>query len=114
MSEQGKINGWSCPICRETTYAVHVDDGVTPFMLGCKTKSCEGMGRSMFYPDGPPPQHVLVAVSWEWYSPDDRERRKLDAAVLEHVEKGGLLVRELTDAGRDVLRDVHGFDPRLN
>ena len=104
MSRQGEVNGWVCEECGETTYAIHVDDGVTPFYLGCRaTEGCEGMAKSMFYPTGPIPHHAIKRIAWEWYTPEPDEKTRLLAKpdVLEHVEMGGLLIRELTDAGRE-------------
>lgn len=106
MSRRGEVNGWTCDRCGETTYCVHVDDGVTPMFLACRAHgeagSC-GMGTSLMYPAPPVPDHVIAAVRWEWYSPDPKEKTTLyfeDPPVFDHVDKGGLLLRELTDAGR--------------
>lgn len=108
MSETGEVNGWQCERCEQTTYCIHVDDGVTPFYLGCRvTEGCEGMGKSMFYPSGPVPDYALDKIGWEWYMPDDEEKKGIvDKGVLEHVSMGGLLIRELTDAGREQIK-VH-------
>jgi hypothetical protein len=109
VSKRGEINGWLCQKCKCHTYAVHVDDGVTPFYLACRAdgrdprdpeSDCDGVGQSLFYPAPPAPDHVIAAVKWEWYMPVDPPE---DAAAAEHVRKGGLLLRELTDAGRAAL-----------
>jgi hypothetical protein len=116
-SRRGEINGWTCDYCGQTTYCVHVDDGVTPMFLACRAEGvepneakCKGMGRSLMYPPAPPPPHVLAAVRWEWYEPDRFERARLDpiSGELEHVEKGGLLLRSLTDAGRELIGGTDG------
>lgn len=122
----GRINGWECrrslhrpddPDCGRITYAIHVHDGVTPMFLACRASGhepdhpdnpCTGIGVSLMYPTAAPPKHVLDAVAWEWYSPDDAERVKLDRGSLEHVLKGGLLLRPLTDAGRELLVTASG------
>lgn len=120
MSARGEINGWTCETCGKTTYCIHVDDGVTPMFLACRASGrlgdCDGTGRSMMYPAPPVPDHVVAAVRWEWYKPESPRRRfdpdtgklytppdSLTAAEREHVDRGGLLLRELTDAGRAVL-----------
>lgn len=110
MSDIGRINGWTCGTCGEHTYAVHVNEGVTPFMLGCRAEglepkkaNCKGLARSMMYPSKPPPSHVKTAVKWEWYTPDNVEYQLLNRDVREHVDKRGLLIRQLTDAGRALL-----------
>lgn len=101
MSKKGEVNGWVCEKCGETTYAIHVDDGVTPFYLGCRVPGeCDGVGKSMFYPSGPVPFDVQRAVAFEWYMPDADEQATLKPEVLEHVEMGGLLIRDLTDLGQ--------------
>ena len=113
MSKRGEINGWTCDKCGETTYCVHVDDGVTPMFLGCRATGspddCDGMGQSLMYPEPPAPPYVAAAVRWEWYTPAPKEKTELllKPDVLDHVERGGLLLRELTDEGRGVL----GFPP---
>jgi hypothetical protein len=106
VSKRGDINGWTCDTCRETTYCVHVDYGVTPMFLACRAEgvepreaTCKGRGTSLMYPSTPPPQHVIAAVQWEWYMPDEREKRGLAPETREHVDKGGLLLRPLTAAG---------------
>jgi hypothetical protein len=107
VSATGEVNGWACEDCGQTTYCIHVDDGVTPFYLGCRaTEGCEGMAKSMFYPSGPVPDYALDKLAFEWYMPDAEERAGLKPEVREHVEKGGLLLRELTDAGREQIK-VH-------
>jgi hypothetical protein len=120
MSKRGEINGWRCDRCELITYAIHVDDGVTPMFLACratgKLEGCEGMGTSLMYPPPPVPDHVLAETRWEWYKPEPPKRRfdittgkfftpldSLTPAARQHVEQGGLLLRELTDAGRELL-----------
>ncbi len=103
----GRVNGWRCKDCGRHTYVVHVDHGVTPMFLACRTDGlepsdnpCKGMGVSLMYPDAPMPQHVVEAVRWEWYKPSGRAAREMDAGMREHIERGGLALRRLTDAGR--------------
>lgn len=112
MSLAGRINGWLCDDCGVVTYCVHVDDGVTPMFLACRAEGvepagaeCKGMGKSLMYPRAAPPAHVVAAVRWEWYAPDAAERTTLEGGLAEHVAQGGLLLRLLTDAGRDALRN---------
>lgn len=102
-TKPGDINGWYCGQCGLHTYVVHVDPGVTPMFLGCCRASggCKGPGISLMYPTAPPPEHVKLSVKHEWYKPGKRAR--LSPEEREHVKKGGLLLRELTDAGRKLL-----------
>lgn len=39
--------------------------------------------------------------NYGWYSPDARERKRLDSATLEHVIHGGLLIRKLDPEERE-------------
>ncbi len=116
MSKRGEINGWTCDKCGKVTYVIHVADGVTPIFLACRASGdldhCSGMGTSLMYPSAAPPPHVLAEVGWEWYMPDPVEKTQLlrEPDLLDHVEKGGLLLRELTDAGRQALKQFHYFD----
>jgi hypothetical protein len=115
VSARGLINGYCCDTCGRHTYIVHVDDGVTPMFLVCRVDGqepeanpCKGMGTSIMYPPPPIPSHVVAAVRWEWYEPDLEELGRLDpiSGELEHVERGGLLLRPLTDVGREEMRRV--------
>lgn len=104
MSKRGEINGWRCDHCGHHTYVVHVDDGVTPMFLACRaTAACKGTGTSLMYPPPPVPQHVIEAVEWEWFKPTPRAVRRMEPAMRDHIQKGGLELRRLTDAGRAVL-----------
>lgn len=118
----GEINGWVCngvanpggtlngpepPYCGRITYAIHVDDGVTPMFLVCRAEGaepdeaeCKGMGMSLMYPEPPAPDYVLEAVAWEWYRPSSEEAREMGDAMYEHIRRGGLAIRPLTDVGR--------------
>lgn len=99
----GSVNAWYCSTCQRATWAIHVDAGVTPFMLGCRrTKGCTGMAKSMMYPDKPLDQRAVL-IAWEWYKPTARQLRRMDAATRDHVERGGLVLRALSDAGRALI-----------
>lgn len=90
-SSKGRVNGYGCQNrqCRHVMVTVDVDDGVTPFMVGCP--KCGASAHSFFYPtQGCPPAET---ATHEWYAPDEEERRELNAAELDHVERGGLLLR---------------------
>lgn len=105
-SARNEINGWKCGICGKITYCIHVYEGITPMFLGCReTDGCTGTAKSLMYPPPPAPDHVIAAVKWEWYKPCADELRNSDAPTREHVERGGLLLRELTDDGRDALTE---------
>lgn len=110
--QPGTINGYRCDACGLHTFIVHVQDGVTPMFLACRAEgvepdeaTCKGRAVSLMYPDEPPPVRIVEAVAWEWYSPDPIELADLEPESREHVRKGGLLLRPLTDAGRAALRN---------
>jgi hypothetical protein len=91
----GAKNAWHCGECGRFTVAVHVDEGVTPFVIGCRaTPGCQGLARSIFYPPEPWPSWAPEA-EWEWYRPTPSERQGLAPEVREHVREGGLLLRRI-------------------
>ena len=111
MSKRGEINGWKCDKCGRVTYGVHVDDGVTPMFLACReTPGCDGTGTSLMYPPPPIPAHVIENVEWEWYRPRGH-RYGLRPAEADHVKKGGLLLRPISDAGDEALTEALSGTP---
>ena len=129
MSEP-RVNVYVCRKCGDHTVTVDVDEGVTPFMIGCHAKEstvhpaesgdkkfadllerdlairiksknmlkrvCDGMAESSFYPRGPRPAWI-GEPKWEWYKPTVEELAQMSRSALEHVGKGGLLLRARTD-----------------
>lgn len=91
------------------TVTVDVAEGVTPFMIKCKAKArpdrplvpeltgpdgeCTGSAQSCFYPKAPRPAHI-PSPTHEWYKPTDLAG--LSDGEIEHVNRGGLLLRERT------------------
>jgi hypothetical protein len=117
MDLSGRVNVWECKTTSpsELTVAVHVDDGVTPFSLACRARGvdeCGGTAYSWGYPDEVPiPEVVLRQLRWEWYLPKGEELAQIalhDSELLEHVRRGGLLIRPLTNAGRFALAKRYG------
>lgn len=91
MSLIGKINKYVCAKCGQPTITVDRDEGVTPFMLGCRaTPGCDGMGTSSMYrtDQSQRPTH-------EWYMPEEAEWRRLSKEMREHVKRGGLCIRRI-------------------
>ena len=105
----GRCNAYWCDSCHGYIVTVDRDEGVTPMFLACRVKGdprapgnpCAGQMRSMMYPKQPWPatdgygNAIPTTPTWEWYAPDAAERAALDDASLEHVEKGGLLLRQI-------------------
>lgn len=91
---RGGVNGYACRRCAYVTITINRDEGVTPFSITCTRPGCGGPAYSMFYP----PEEVIgsEAVTHEWYRPSLRWARRKGAAMLEHVKRGGLVLRERT------------------
>ncbi len=93
---RGAINVWTCESCGCHTVAIHRDAGVTPMFLDCQAGTgCGGMAVSAMYPPLPAPPHIMAELKWEWYRPDDEELATAEAAVRDHVERRGLLIRPI-------------------
>lgn len=89
-----KLNVYICTKKHPTT-TVDVDEGTTPFMIGCKMPGCDEMAKSCFYPkERPVPIHIPVPM-WEFYKPDIKKVKPIER---NHVEQGGLLLRKRTHA----------------
>ena len=103
----GKENVYVCEKCGGYTVTIDVDDGVTPFMLGCRANmqeiildgkvvgfapTCKGMAQSASYPKGPRPAHI-PPPAWEWYKPTGTDFDSLSREMKEHIYKGGLDIR---------------------
>lgn len=96
-----RINVYMCSK-KHRLVTVDVAKGVTPFTVPCRVDGCEEFTRSGFY-------GRLYGVGFlqglgscqpthEWYSPAPDEREDLSDWERDHVDRGGLLLRERTDA----------------
>lgn len=109
-------NVYVCPECRQAIVTEDVDPGTTPMFLACRaTENCGGAMQSQMYPPEPWPTpfpaaiavgsgrdlHMerieveLPEVGWQWFRPDERAMREMDAAMFDHVSRGGLDLREI-------------------
>lgn len=92
MSFQGKKNIYVCQLCFGHIVTVDTDHGTTPFMIECKvTDGCRGLMESSFY-------RVFdqrIKPSHEWYKPEAAEVAEKSVHIKQHVEMGGLLLREV-------------------
>jgi hypothetical protein len=99
---QGRENVYTCNRCGGFTVTVDLEEGTTPFMIDCRASGeqgdCEGDAHSAFYPKKPWPDHVPSTPAWEWYRPKGPEVRKLNKAMREHFQNGGLLIRKRVTA----------------
>ena len=92
MSAKDWVNGYRCDGCTDTIWTITADVGVTPMLIGCRCRSgCPGMMHSTWgrkpYPD------EELHIRWEWFMPDDFS--SYDEAMREHLEKGGLELRQV-------------------
>lgn len=88
---KNKINGWICERCRKVHVCIDVDSGITPFIIKCKmTQSCNGIAYSCMYRlvTNLPPQ-------FEWYRPKPEENFEGNSALIEHINRGGLIIRDI-------------------
>lgn len=94
-----RINLYVCQAHKNhITTTVDVDEGVTPFMITCP--HCGGTSYSKMYPSHRPIPDWIPEPSFEWYAPS---REQVDAGVfaeaeIEHINRGGLMMRERTEA----------------
>jgi hypothetical protein len=76
-----KINCYICEKCRTVTVVVHIDEGVTPMMIGCTQKGCEGLASSFMYRIPPPILASGITGNFkpthEWYKNGDEEQLEL-------------------------------------
>lgn len=113
MEAKHKINKYTCEFCGDGIFTINRDEGTTPFMVPCMARlGCKGMMLSGFYQDEP------RRPGWEWIKPtpeeletylrlhDPQKKPWLREAVVEHIQKGGLLLRRLTMAD---LINVYGW-----
>ncbi len=95
-----RLNLYTCVACRGEVVTIDTDKGVTPFMISCRaTPGCRGFMRSSFYHCDP-----ARVAQFEWYRPETI--KGLDPATIEHVMKGGLLLRPLPGISSDVAHDA--------
>ena len=84
-------NIYTCAKCGGKIVTIDRDNGTTPFMILCRASlDCNGMMQSSLYhcPPSSTPTH-------EWYRPKRKEIRGLYPEVMEHIRKGGLLLRKI-------------------
>ena len=97
MTFQGKKNLYVCVNCGQRIITVDRDEGVTPFMIGCREGGglCPGSAYSTFYT-----VDQSVTPTHEWYRPDAAEAKKLGRLWRDHLAGGGLKLRKIAEAPR--------------
>lgn len=94
----GKINVYACQSCDARVVTRIADAGTTPFQIECEAPGCGGSAFSSFYR-----VRQDLTPSREWYRPSaDELGRVTDPVVLQHVELGGLLLRDIVREGDGV------------
>jgi hypothetical protein len=94
-----KINAYICEYLHVTS-TIDLVEGTTPMFIRCEQCAKEGrvcMASSRMYR-----VNQSVVPTHEWYAPSDDELKALSksmdantlVAMLEHVQKGGLLLRK--------------------
>ena len=85
-----KLNQYTCAKCGSTITTIDLEEGVTPFMIGCKVwPTCGGQMYSHFYKvDGSP------KPDYEWFKPTKAEFEELHPLTQAHVKQGGLMLRK--------------------
>lgn len=99
--QPGMVNAYTCP-AGHAVFTIIRDPGATPAFMPCHhteergnppvTVECGLRASSAWYRNIP----ADATPTYEWYRPDDGERRKLDQFGAEHVTAGGLLLRPIT------------------
>jgi GT2 family glycosyltransferase len=110
LAPPNRINVYTCSKCGGYTVTIDIHEGVTPFMLCCRASGregdCRGMAESSLYPSGEKPSWI-PDPAWEWFKPVGPEYRKLNRAMREHVDKGGLDIRpRLRCADRGIMANL--------
>lgn len=89
---EGKINVYFCPKCLRPNITRDKDEGTTPMFTICFEDDCDGQATSAMYM-----VRQTLHPSHEWYTPDEAERAGIkNLGALDHVEQGGLLLREIS------------------
>lgn len=114
----GRMNVYTCRLCRGYTVTIDRDEGTTPFLIGCRASGregdCKGQAESAFYPQGPKPPHI-PEPAWEWVT-FSGDIEKLPPMQREHARLGGLFLQKIGSAEKlpeGYERDKHGSIRRL-
>jgi hypothetical protein len=93
-------NLYTCDTCGGEVVTIDTDKGVTPFMISCRaTPGCEGFMNSSFYRCDP-----SRVAQFEWYRPETL--KGFGKETIEHLRKGGLLLRPVSGVSSEVPHDA--------
>ena len=97
------LDGFRCDVCQGLTMTRDRHPGYHPRFVDHRQfdpgSRCPGTGLALGYPDDAPPADW--APSHEWYRPSEDELLSLGDAFVDHVLRGGLLLRPIPlEAGK--------------
>lgn len=79
-------NRYTCQKCGKHIITEDRDEGVTPFMIGCRvTLGCDGLMHSSFYRDVGNESPTFI-----WRKPSRKEYKRASRAMRDHFDQGGL------------------------
>ena len=92
--DERRVNEFACVLCGRVVVTFDRDFGLTTTLVPCEVfgGTCQGMTSSRGYDVDQDERRA----TWEWFRPQtSSERRKIgrDPRVVEHVKRGGLLLR---------------------
>ena len=99
----GRINVYHCR-SGHGTVTRDADAGTTPFMIACPDCGADAMSALYRVDQSLVPPH-------EWYKPTIQKAKRIDRTIpgtLEHVERGGLLLREAKRTPGDAVKLARG------
>lgn len=97
MTLIGKKNRYTCRECGGHIITIDRDAGTSPAFIKCRASSgCPGMMITSMYDI-----EQTLPARYEWYRPGSFEVDTItNVGVLQHLAKGGLLLREaVSEAG---------------
>lgn len=94
-----KHNAYLCDACKAALHTYERHPGVTPLNMGHAVmlpgSGCPGRMVSQGYPAGDPPSQLGPPLM-EWYRPSTEALAASTPRIVEHVMRGGLLLRRWT------------------
>lgn len=83
----GKRNAYTCEKCAKVVITEDLEEGVTPFLIGClATEGCMGMMRSACYRVTGPE----IRPHYHWRKPTKQEYKAMSKPMKQHIDQGGL------------------------
>jgi hypothetical protein len=100
VSGRPRVNIYICEKCHGQVVTKDIDAGVTPFMISCRaTPGCIGAMASSFYRCD-----QSLPFQFEFYRPESLHG--FDSWTVEHLKKGGLILRPAQGTVSNVPHDA--------